>query len=292
MNFTAPEQEAIILNAAWTAIDEMVNFRMFDHLGDRTSDIVLGLRTENSLRLFNILLGDFLSPLTRIRDRELPFGLSSPLGDAKPSDRTFLFYLRRVSESPQFCANADMLRESVEAFANWLEAETQIPDVWLPSIETNVNLTIQRIKWLKICANIGKHNFMRLEANVGDIVKILSRNGVEIDERMGYAIIPEFWEWFHDHLFSYHFSAIAEFLNNIRWAIFGYLRPEFDRSYHVTSYIQQSPISAFHYPAGVENPIAQAMYWDLMNMARREPYFPRFTSSDYLKQRYPADTSE
>lgn len=33
-------------------------------------------------------------------------------------------------------------------------------------------------------------------------------------------------------------------------------------------------------------PIAQAVYWDLMNMTRSKPFFPRFTVTEWLKKRY------
>jgi hypothetical protein len=106
------------------------------------------------------------------------------------------------------------------------------------------------------------------------------------ERRVGYAVLPEFWEWFHTHLFGYHLSTIAEFLNNIRWGIFEYLQPEFARAYRVTSYDAGVPIYEFDGPAQIAAPIAKTMYWDLMNMARSKPYFPRFTVTPALKLRF------
>lgn len=42
----------------------------------------------------------------------------------------------------------------------------------------------------------------------------------------------------------------------------------------------------FNYPPRVKQPLAQAMYWDLMNAVRSKPYFPRFTVSQSLKDLY------
>ena len=58
---------------------------------------------------------------------------------------------------------------------------------------------------------------------------LLGRANRDIDEHMSYLAIENFFEWFFDNIFLYHSSQIAEFLNNIRWAIFRYLQPEFAR---------------------------------------------------------------
>jgi hypothetical protein len=73
-------------------------------------------------------------------------------------------------------------------------------------------------------------------------------------------IIDEFYEWFHTNVFAYHSSAIAEFLNNLRWGIHDYLRREFLRSF-----TREPGSIAYHfkYPAGSQHPTGK--YWNLMN---------------------------
>src|SRR5450432_1110765 len=111
-----------------------------------------------------------------------------------------------------------------------------------------------------------------------DICEILKNNGTTIDADQGYLVVPEFYEWFHTHVFCYHSSAIAGFLNNIRWGIYDYLRPECRRSY-----TKDDPSSyRFIYPPDCERPVAQTMYWDLMNTVRAEPYMPKFVVTRYL----------
>jgi hypothetical protein len=105
-----------------------------------------------------------------------------------------------------------------------------------------------------------------------------------IDPKLGYLTLPEFYDWFHDHVFSYHSSAIAEFLNNLRWGIYAYLRPEFERSF--TRDDPQSIAYRFQYPQGCDHEPAKTLYWDLMNAVRMEPYVPRFPVTRYLKMRY------
>ena len=286
MRFSPVEQEAIILNAVWSMIGEMVNFANIMPIGPKTDDLVLMPRTEETRRIFHILLGDFLSPLVSRGRSDLPFNLVKPPANSRQSNFSFLFYLRQVIADPRLGSRSRELASTVEAFSGWLEQDTHIERVWLPSIEVEVDLDIARMTWLKICADIGKHSFARLEGNVKKIVDILQAHGKTIDAGMGYTVLPEFWEWFHDHLFGYHMSTIAEFLNNIRWAIYEYLSPEYARAYHLTDVTMEPPAYAFHYPAGVEAPLAKSMYWDLMNMVRAKPFFPRFTVMQSLKLQF------
>ena len=65
MTFTKTEQEAIVLNAVWAMIDDMVNFAIFMPLDGRTQNTNLMPQRSDTLRLFHVLLGEFLSPLVR-----------------------------------------------------------------------------------------------------------------------------------------------------------------------------------------------------------------------------------
>ena len=284
--FSKAEQEAIILNAVWSMIDRMVNFAIFMPLNGKTNDVILLPKTSETLHNFHILLGDFLSPLVRKGNSPLPFDLATPLPNTRRSNFTFLFYLRQICEDPHLNTNSQGLHKVVAAFSDWLEQNSFIENVWFPSVEIEINLTLPRITWLKISADIAKHSFARLEANVRKIVHIFNDHGHSIDEGMGYAVLPEFWDWFHTDLFAYHSSTIAEFLNNIRWEIFRYLQPEFSRAYHITSDNPLLPSYAYHVPLTIRASIARSMYWDLMNSVRSKPYFPVFAVTDSLKQLY------
>lgn len=108
-----------------------------------------------------------------------------------------------------------------------------------------------------------------------------------VTEQQAYLAVENFFEWFHDDIFIYHSSQIAEFLNNIRWAIFDYLQLEFARSWHLTEKATElCPIYAYRFPEGCTEPVARAMYWDVMNRVRARPWVHRFVVSDSFKQRY------
>jgi len=88
-------------------------------------------------------------------------------------------------------------------------------------------------------------------------------------------------EWLFDDVFQFHSNYIAEFLNEIRWAIFECL-PEYRRSWHPKDGFEGD--YGYHVPAAICDPFAEAMYWDLMNRVRRRPYFGRFQADESFKR--------
>ena len=280
------EQECIILNSVWEMIDGMVNWAMFvQH--DRTEPTNMMFETSQHCRLFNILLGDFLSPLQGFKGRPIPFGLNRAPSDARPSDLTFLYYLRQVCAKPSFAPDASNLRARTEELAIWLEGDFVATRVNLHAIDVVADIRISRYRYIKICGDIAKHNLARLATNVGHIRAVLAASGHEVGEQQAYLAVENFFEWFHGNIFIYHSSQIAELMNNIRWAIFDYLRPEFARSWHLTEKATPDfPIYAYRVPDACTEPVAHAMYWDVMNRVRAKPLVHRFIVSESFKQRY------
>ncbi len=276
--FTQTEQEVVVLKAVWDLIDGMVNYEMFLR-PTGTSELELKFNTQTHQRLFAILLVDFLSK-PNVEELGLPHPPQSPM-----SKQSRLFYLGRICDAPTLNpTSADSIRAPLEAFVQWLETECLVRKVWLPSIELETDIKVRRIAFIKICGNIAKHSFTRLNVDAAQICEILKANDHPINIEQAYLIIPEFYEWFHTNISSYHSSAIAEFLNNIRWGIYDYLKPELARSF-----TKDNPASIayrFICPSECNRPVAQALYCDLMNAVRSEPYMPRFEVTRYLEMRY------
>lgn len=280
--FTKTEQEAIILKAVWGMIDEMVNYEMFVK-SDKTSDVILLFSTTSHMRLFNILLADFLSLPYEDRERSLPFGLPKPASTSRGASASHLSFLYAVCEQPMLSATSSPLRAHVEQFSEWLDEEAVVPRVWLMSIGLELDVKVSRIEFIRICGDIGKHNFLRLSRRVKSVRGILKANGHEIDEHNAYLVLNDFYEWFHGNIFAYHSSTIAEFLNNIRHAIYEYLRPEFERAFE---WVDGGPKYRFRIPRDIKTPIGREMYWELMNDVRVPPYMPKFEVTRYAKMRY------
>ncbi len=276
------EQEAIVLNAIWAMIDDMVNYEVFVKT-ELTTDVALMFSTPMHMRLFNVLLVDFLSQPQPGRGKPVPFDLLQPSKNARQADSTQLFYLRRVCDAPKLGPNASMIAGPLAGFSHWLESEIVVERVWLPSINTERDIRISRLEFLKICGNTAKHRFPRLSRTVERLCRVLAANGQQIDDGQAYLVLPEFYEWFHRNIFAYHSSTIAEHLNNLRLGIFEYLQPEFARSYHE---VDPRPNYRFHIPTAIINPLARELYWELMEMVRARPSMPRFEVSQYLKMRY------
>ncbi len=278
VTYSAIEQEIVALRAAWDMINGMVNFEMFVKQPPPTGSHLM-FKTMTHQRMFNVLLGDFLS-----QPVDGAFGLTARNTKDKTHRNTYLAYLLDVCNEPRLNSDSAVLLEPVQTFADWLDSDCVFPDLWLPSISEKLDLRVKRIAFLKICGDIAKHNFSRLRHNVKQIMAILAANSLLVDEGKAFLVIPDFYENFHRNVFAYHASTIAEMLNNIRWGIFHYLEPEYARSFERLP--NDDLAYKFNYPAGCDSPLAKAIYWDLMNQVRGRPYFPVFVTTDSLKKRF------
>lgn len=284
--FTEIEQEAIILNAAVGMVDDMVNHSIFCPLGERRQNTNLLPLTGQSLRQFGILLRDFLSPLTGKGKGGLPFGLPKPENGHRATDHTTLYYLSRICENALIGRDVDHLKRIVDRFCDWLEAYANVEEVWLGSIGVTVNLRIKRIDFIRMSGDIGKHNFLRLGGQANRLRTILAENGVTIDESDAYLALPDCWDWFHTHLLAYHASTIAEFLNNIRYAIRLYITPVAKARYQATGDFDGIEIFTFERPDAIVNKFAWAQYFELLQGSLRQPNFPPFSVSQSFKGQF------
>jgi len=271
MEFNEIEREIILLKAIKTLIDEMVNWELVKLVGEEPHFNIV-FHSAVHQKLFNILLVDFLSP---------------PDGKFIKS-QSYLSALEKVCASPNFDVDNSIttLARATQEFSDWLEKEVPVGKVWLPAINLEIDLSIKRIEFIEICGNISKHNFTRLYRGVvKDLKEVFKRNNKPLEDEDALLIIDEFYQWFHDNIFSYHSSAIAEFLNNIRWGIYEYLQPEFHCSLVIDD---DKDLVRYHYtyPDGLSNRFAKACYWNLMNDIRSEPFMKKFQVTKYLKMRY------
>ena len=280
------EREVIILNSAWEMIDEMVNWATFVK-NECTEPTNLLFTNRAFSRLFIIFLGDFLSEI-KPRNGIVPLGLSGPArNDAPPSDKTFLFHIRQVCTNPKLGTDSTRLRQTADAFADWLEGEFTASSVNLSAIGLVANLRMPRIRYIQMCGDIAKHNLARLERRVKDLRKLLEVAKPSVSEQDAYLAVEGFFEWFQGNIFIYHSSQIAEFLNNIRWSIYEFLQPEFQRSWDLPDDgTTDFPAYKYRVPSDVTEPLAQAMYWNLMNRSRSRPFVQQFVIHERFKTRY------
>lgn len=264
------ESETVQLKAATETIDQLVSPSLFDlHGTDPESSIVF--HEENSQRLFNILLVDILSPM------------DSSLAGASYS---VLEGLEKISGAPKLVSEGSSvasLRSAVHVIHTWLNQQVTV-SVHLPSIERTVEIVLQRREFIDICGNISKHSFTRLTWTATKLQKILSRNGVELADREELLVLDDFYDRFHTDILNYHSTTIIEMLNNVRWGIHEYLRPEYQRAL-VTEDGDPSRYS-YKYPSSITSQAAKTWYWELMNEVRSGPPVKRFVGTKWLKVRY------
>ena len=269
MTFTDTEKEVIFLKAVNELIDTTVNYEMI-RLSEGDGGAQAMFKSSTHIKFFNIILVDFLS-----KSAEKITGAS----------KTYLMALTDICETPYFVQDNSIasLKDAVAKFSKWLESEIEV-DVWLPSIDLGMKLRVLRREFIVICGNISKHNFSRLSRIASDLKNILARNSIVISEEDGLLILDDFYERFHTDIITYHGSHIVEHLNNIRWGVHDYLKPEFERS--IVYEQNEPPRYHYTYPQSVTKEFAKNCYWDLMNEIRAAPYVKRFVSYPSLKASY------
>lgn len=265
--FNLLEQEIVVLAAVWDMISGLVNNNNF------TQEFLphgeLHFKSCEHQILFSILLVDFLS-----LPQEGLFDLPRPSGAQKHLDSTFLYLLLAICKDPQLGEAHKELVDAVSAFDDWLKAETVVQNVWLPSVNVQVELNVRRILILRTSGNASKHGFARLGYDVGLTEKLLKDHGHQITEGQSFLAHTELSNWFiNEGPLNYLAPVAAEHLNNIRWAIYGYLKPVFARY----AYTEDGRHFKYKYPEDCTAVLAKEYYWELMNSIIRKPYFPRFT---------------
>ena len=267
VGFTRIEQEVVRLWVACGSLDSMVNHSLLKLVGEDGAREVQ-FKTSTHQRLFNILLLDFLEKVDE---------------DLTGQQGTCLELLDGVCGTALFNqeGSVEFLTRPFRALRTWLDTEISV-DPHLP--EMHVAIKIRRSESLCICGNISKHNRARLTRTAVRLVNILGRNGFCIDSVKALHLLDDFYERFHNDIFTYHSTVITELLNNVRWGIHDYLHLEYVDAKRQD---RTDPIRySYRFPEDLVDDFARSCYWDLMNSVRRGPYLERFIANSLFKQRY------
>ncbi len=198
------EREIIALKSANSAIDAVLNHEVLTlRHNDPHSEIHFKSYTHR--QYFGIMLLDFLNSKL--------IGVDASCIDA----------LAAVSANPLLAPEVKPLKKPIDAFKAWLDQDVEfehdgeVRKLWFPTLDREIALKISRISCIRICGNISKHNALSLSKQAAVIQDVFDRNNSSIAFTQALLIMKEFYEQFHDGIFAYHDSTIAEFLNNIRW---------------------------------------------------------------------------
>jgi hypothetical protein len=266
---TPPESEVLLLRAVWELVDEAVNRSMLTIHG-QSPECEVRFHTALHQRYFNIVLVDLLADT----DPTAPIARTA-----------FLEGLAAIAKRPLLGSveAAASLQKATAEFQQWLEQEVQV-EAWLNSIGVTSVLTLSRRQFIRMTGNLSKHGFLRTYRVASQLQQLLSRSGVQVSIEQASLGLSEFYDRFHTDILNYHGSTIAEFLHNLRWGIYEYLRPVFDKSFSWAP--EGPPMYQFTYPASIENVYAKQVFWDMMNDVRSPPYIERFGVNRWVKLRY------
>lgn len=284
VSYSKIEQETIVLLTICEMIDDMVNHAIFKASNSLTDGNIL-FHTHIHSQLFNILLVDFLSYPKRSHDtKKLPFNLPPVDTNGAPSDRSYLFYLKRIHADPSFGKVPNLLQKSLCNLTEWLDGDVVLEDTYFSNLGLTLTVKINRAQALSMTGNIGKHNFTRLTDIAKKLQNIFTTHGHELTLDECYATLPEFQDHFHDHAFHYQSSHIIQMLNDVRWGIHEYLLPQYEQSFEqMTS--QQGRQLGWQYdiPISIENEFAKGSYRLLMDLVRQQPVVQRFEVNKSMK---------
>lgn len=165
LTLTPLEQEIITLKAVPDMIGDMVNHEtMTIHLSDPDTSVMFKSMTH--MAFFNIILVDLLS---------------------KPSefftgDESYIDRLKEICINPRMgeIQGIRELSDAVCAFARWLSEKVTIQNRWFPSLELQIDLSIERQVFIRICGDITKHNFTRLTRDADKLRRVFGENGKSI----------------------------------------------------------------------------------------------------------------
>lgn len=272
------EYEATILNTAWGMIDGMVNHNIFvkQELCGKSNLI---FKSDIHARLFVILLIDFLSSV-----KFAQANIKTPNSDSRP----ILDHLKKVCQRPKLGSDLSDLNKTVSEFQSWLETKITSNSVNLSLIDVYADLEVERYRYIKMCGNIAKHNPARLDRVIDSIRKLLKNSGHCVGWDEAFYGLEQFFDWFFNGMFKFHSNHIAEFLNNIRWYMFLYLRDEYTRSWHQTN--EYYGDYGYHIPEAINDSVARTMYWDLMNRVRTRSYIPHYILDEAYRKPHPSES--
>lgn len=271
MTYSVAEREVIGLCIVWEAIDDLVNRALLDlaHADEQPHAAVVRFPTLIHRDLF----------LARLLDFAKETGDSTLTG----VQGSCLAVLEEACKNLSFEINDSSLPlvKATSALSDWLCASTPLK-MWLPSLNVEAQLSVPRIDFLFVAGNQAKHNISRLTSVSKFIAKMLEEHGYKVaPERIPLAL-DDFREHLHADYFIYYGSWLAELLNNVRWGLYQYLLPTFQKSF--TPDTAGGVIYAYRYPDEIAGEIPKEWFWRLMNLCRGEPYVKPFTVAKDLKK--------
>lgn len=279
MNYSAAEKEAIGLCISLEAINDIANHALLElrDVSKYPGEVEVYFHTHIHQELFVIRLLDFVKES----------------GDSKLTgvSGSCLAVLQSACTTCSFDQQGSVaaLKESVVELDSWLLHKTPIK-LWLPTLDIEADIEVNRLDFLAISGNYFKHNLSRLTGVSKHIHSILDRSGYTVPVEQIPLALDDFRVHLQEDYFIYYGTWLAELLNNIRWGLQAYLKPLFLKSYKKE---KPEDISyKYEYPTNIQHEVPKQWFWRLMNNVRSGPYLKKFVGAHYLKERSSLERSD
>ncbi|KAG9613501.1 hypothetical protein KCV01_g1158, partial [Aureobasidium melanogenum] len=258
------EREAVVLASTMGIIDDMVNHVIFSFLGEGEHRQPMPT-TATARSYFALRLSDFLSQTDK--DIGIP---TIP----------YLRHLSQIVQQPSFGDPAP-LRQVIHPLSTWLRERKTFNKVWLPTLSIEVNLSPTRLSWLKVAGNLQKHDVLRSTGTAREIAEWLADADHDLGHMEILGALDDFRSWLTDDAFSAYIVPLAYWLNELRWATFGYLLPYYNVNY-VQSWDEHLQFHRYRFEDDprVTTPFAKAQRHELLNWIRKHPIVARFSVDD------------
>jgi hypothetical protein len=250
------DREVIVLAATTELVDTLVNHAIFDLLGEHGHRQPMP-HTSTHQEFFAASLVDFLS---------------STDPDCGVGQHPYLEHLTRVCETPSL-GDARELGDLVAKLREWLRTRIKIERVWLASLDIETTLTPTRVEWLRTCGDLSKHNVLRSGRTAKTTKGWLKDHGHDVDIHRVLVALPDIQYWLNDDLLSRQIVVIAQRLNALRWSIYDYVKPYYDRAYLPCADGRYT----YSQPPELSDGFPRTCHWNLLNWVRKRPLMQRFT---------------
>ena len=270
MPMTRTEQETIGLCIATEALRGMANHSLLQVMrrDDAPDEAEVRFQTREHLQLFLARLLDFVKEV----------------GDATLTGVTgsCLDVLRAACATRAFDVNGSVgpLQRAVEGFDSWLLSETPLR-LWLPTLDIEADLKLQRQELLFISGNQSKHNLSRLTRVAKRIAGILKDHGYTVPIELIPLALEDFQQHLQEGYFVYYCTWIAEHLTKLHWGVQNYLLPAYRVAYQPPAEGEHS--YSYTFPSDITDSVAREWFWRLMNHVRSGPYLQPLVAPYYLK---------
>ncbi|MBT2118915.1 hypothetical protein KK141_11170 [Dyella sp. LX-66] len=264
---TFAEREAIGLCICCDALSSLVSQTMlqFAVIEGRSDEMEVRFPTGVHQDLFLIRLLDFTNES----------GAATPLGNKD----SCLGVLGRAASQRRLYAegDSDPLSEAVTSLNAWLTASIERRFL-LPTIHLQPRLRLTRHQALWVSSNQASHNPSKLIAASKAAKTSLNIPAPQLPTELMPFLLDDLRAHLSDRVFIHYATQITRLLNDIRWALQGYLAPLYVQAFHLDG--GHPPRYRFDAPHLIR-PESPAYKWfqRLMNHVRAGPPIPPFQAS-------------